>query len=99
MKTAITLACLSAAALALSACASSPKADDPTWSDAAYKICKVEYFQNYVGQNRSTIPEPPHGQTFRVLCSSCAATMDYRENRVNFVFDEATNIIKEVKCG
>jgi len=34
-----------------------------------------------------------------VLCTTCAATMDYRENRVNFVYDEATNIVREVKCG
>lgn len=99
MKTAITLACLSAAAFALSACAPTTQADAPTGPDAAYKVCKVEDFQTYVGRNRSTIPAAPRGQTFRVLCSTCAATMDYRENRVNFVFDDATNIIKEVKCG
>ena len=52
-----------------------------------------------MGRNRSAIPTAPAGQTFRVLCTTCAATMDYRENRVNFVYDEATNIVREVKCG
>jgi len=45
------------------------------------------------------LPSAPAGQTFRVLCTTCAATMDYRENRVNFVYDEATGVIREVKCG
>lgn len=102
MKSAFILSSLMAAgALGLAACAPTQEAGEtpPTWSNAEFKPCKVEDYQSYVGQNRSTVPSPPQGQTFRVLCTTCAATMDYRENRVNFVFDEATNIIKEVKCG
>jgi hypothetical protein len=34
-----------------------------------------------------------------VLCTTCIATMDYRENRVNFVYDEASGVIQQVKCG
>jgi hypothetical protein len=45
------------------------------------------------------VPSAPEGQTFRLLCTTCAATMDYRENRVNFVYDEATGVIQQVKCG
>ena len=87
-------------ALALGACAQTPSvATPPTGSDAAFKACKVEDYQSYVGRNRSTIPAAPEGQSFRVLCTTCAATMDYRETRVNFVYDEATNIVREVKCG
>lgn len=98
MKTAFTLACLTTAALALSACAPT-QTNTPTAPEVAFKACKVEDYQHYVGQNRSAIPSAPAGQIFRVLCSTCAATMDYRENRVNFVFDDATSIVKEVKCG
>ena len=87
------------AALALSACAPMQTVDPTPGSDTAYKACKVEEYQSYVGRNRSTIPSAPEGQTFRVLCTTCAATMDYRENRVNFVYDEATSIVREVKCG
>ena len=90
------LAC--ASALTLSACAPTQSTETPG-GETAYKACKVEDYQSYVGRNRSTLPSAPAGQTFRVLCTTCAATMDYRENRVNFVYDEATGMIREVKCG
>ena len=90
---------LAAGALVASACAPVETAEPASGSDTAFKACKVSDYQSYVGRNRSTIPTAPAGQTFRVLCTTCAATMDYRENRVNFVYDEATNIVREVKCG
>jgi hypothetical protein len=101
MKTAFVLASLMAAGLALSACAPVEGGDaTPTpGSDTAFKACKVEDYQSYVGRNRSTIPAAPEGQTFRVLCTTCVATMDYRENRVNFVYEESSGVIREVKCG
>ena len=102
MKTPFILSSLMAAgALALSACAPvEGAAPVPTpGPDTAFKPCKVEDYRSYVGRNRSTIPTAPQGQTIRVLCTTCAATMDYRENRVNFVYDEASGVIREVKCG
>jgi len=101
MKTAFVLGSLMAAGLALSACAPVEGTDPmPGPGDqTAFKPCKVEDYQAYVGRNRSTIPAAPEGQTFRVLCTTCAATMDYRENRVNFVYDEPSGVIREVKCG
>ncbi|MEJ8405020.1 hemolysin [Brevundimonas vesicularis] len=98
MKT-IVSTLLAAGALVASACAPVETAEPASGSDTAFKACKVSDYQSYVGRNRSTIPTAPAGQTFRVLCTTCAATMDYRENRVNFVYDEATNIVREVKCG
>ena len=35
----------------------------------------------------------------RVACLGCPITMDYNPERLNFFFDEATGIIKEVRCG
>lgn len=35
----------------------------------------------------------------RVACTTCPVTMDFNPNRLNFFFDAATGIIKEVKCG
>jgi hypothetical protein len=100
MKTAFILSSLMAAGLVLSACAptDTPVIRTPG-DDAAFKACKVEDYQAYVGRNRSTVPSAPEGQTFRVLCATCAATMDYRENRVNFVYDDASGVIQQVKCG
>ena len=101
MKTAFILTSLMTAGLALSACAptKTPGIDQTPGGDAAFKACKVEDYQAYVGRNRSTVASAPQGQNFRVLCTTCAATMDYRENRVNFVFDEASGVIQQVKCG
>jgi hypothetical protein len=101
MKTTLILSALAAAGVALSACAPvEPPVEIRTpGGEGAFKACKVEDYQAYVGRNRSTVPSAPEGQTFRVLCSSCAATMDYRENRVNFVYDEASGVIQQVKCG
>ena len=102
MKTAFAISSvLAAGALALGACAPTQDAATPPASgpNADFKPCRVADYQRYVGQNRSTVPTAPQGQVFRVLCTTCPATMDYRENRVTFVFDEATNIIRDVKCG
>ncbi len=90
---------MAAGALAVSACAPVQTAEPAPGSDTAFKACKVEDYQSYVGRNRSTIPAAPEGQTFRVLCTTCVATMDYRENRVNFVYEESSGVIREVKCG
>lgn len=99
MKTAFILSSLMAAGLALSACAQKPATAPAPGGETAFKACKVEDYQAYVGRNRSTVPSAPEGQTFRVLCATCAATMDYRENRVNFVYDDASGVIQQVKCG
>ena len=98
MKTSILA--LTAAGLLIAACAQTPVANSPaTPPSDELRQCKADQYQSYVGRNRSAIPTAPAGQTFRVLCTTCAATMDYRENRVNFVYDEATSIVREVKCG
>ena len=90
------LAC--AGALTLSACAPTQSTETPG-GETAYKACKVEDYQAYVGRNRSEIPAAPQGQIFRVLCTTCPATMDYRENRVNFVYEEPSGVVRQVKCG
>lgn len=41
----------------------------------------------------------PRDANVRLVCTTCAATMDYDPNRLNLRFDEATGIIKAVDCG
>lgn len=97
MKTMLTLAAF-AGAVALSACA--PVQDGATGAESTPVACKAGDYQEYVGRNRSTIPaDAPRGRIFRVLCSTCAATMDYRDNRVTFTYDDDTNLITRVSCG
>ncbi|MET4683427.1 hemolysin [Brevundimonas faecalis] len=87
------------AALALSACAPTQEAAPAPGGEATPVACKASDYQEYVGRNRSTIPTAPAGRIFRVLCSSCGATMDYRDNRVNFTYDDSTNLVTRVSCG
>lgn len=71
MKTALILTSLfSAGMLGLSACAPVEGADPmPGPGDqTAFKPCKVEDYQSYVGRNRSTIPAAPAGRP----SASCA---------------------------
>ena len=97
MKTILMLTAF-AGAVALSACA--PTQDGVTSAEPTPVACKAGDYQEYVGRNRSTIPaDAPRGRIFRVLCSSCAATMDYRDNRVNFTYDDKTNVVTRVSCG
>lgn len=95
MKTILMLTAF-AGAVALSACAPSMIAPG---GEPTPVMCKAGDYQEYVGRNRSTIPEAPAGRIFRVLCSSCAATMDYRDNRVTFTYDDTTNVVTRVSCG
>ncbi len=88
--------------LALSACAptqggsASPAPGGPDVSDF---VCDASDYQSYVGRNRSTIPAAPEGRIFRVLCSTCAATLDYRSNRVTFTYNDKTDLVTRVSCG
>ena len=96
MKTILMLTAF-AGAVALSACA--PTQDAASGVEPTPVACKASDYQEYVGRNRSTIPTAPAGRIFRVLCSSCAATMDYRDNRVTFTYDDKTNVVTRVSCG
>lgn len=92
---------LSAAAgfLALAACAPTPGTTTAPVGEATPVACKASDYQEYVGRNRSTIPTAPEGRIFRVLCTTCAATTDYRDNRVTFTYDDKTDIVTRVSCG
>lgn len=101
MKTILTLSA-AVGLLALAACAPTQTGGStPTPGGEATPVaCKAGDYQEYVGRNRSTIPaDAPRGRIFRVLCSSCAATMDYRDNRVTFTYDDKTNVVTRVSCG
>lgn len=96
-----TLAIAFATAGLLAACApmnddaggvTAPPADGPSQ-------CKADQYQRYVGRNRTELPAKPANETWRVTCTTCPVTMDFNPNRLNIVYDEATGVIREVKCG
>lgn len=89
------------AVIALGACTSSGPSvqDDMTIVEAGGPgQCKQADWQSYVGKPRQSLPSAPQGLTFRVLCDTCAATMDYRADRVSFTYDDK-NMITRVSCG
>jgi hypothetical protein len=61
--------------------------------------CGARPLQYLVGRPKGEIPVPVDPTKRRVTCSTCAVTMDYREDRLNIVFDVDTGIITQVKCG
>lgn len=75
------------------------EAPAPMPAEEPKDTCGASALQPLVGRPRSEIPVPVDPSKRRVTCSTCAVTMDYREDRLNIVFDVDTGIIKEVKCG
>ena len=84
--------------LSLGACAPIPPEPVPVPSSGAGQ-CPVARYQSYVGRQRSSLPAQPPGETWRVACTTCGVTMDYNPSRVNFFYNERTNIIEQVRCG
>jgi len=107
MKHAIVLA----AVLALAACSTAPAptapppptpAPPPPADPAPQPVadaCGARPLQTLVGRPRSEIPVPVRPELQRVACTTCAVTMDFNPNRLNFFFDAQTGLIKEVRCG
>jgi hypothetical protein len=102
MKSSVLLSSLIAFS-ALVACAptggdmSGPATPAPPAAELAQ--CKADAYRGYIGKNRSEVPAAPAGETRRMVCSTCAVTMDFNPTRVNIVYDTASNLVTEVKCG
>lgn len=62
-------------------------------------LCRARDHQHLVGRPRSEIPVPVNPSEQRVVCTTCPMTMYHNPRRLNFLFDAATGIVREVKCG
>ncbi|MDB5421472.1 MAG: hypothetical protein JWR59_1419 [Brevundimonas sp.] len=62
-------------------------------------LCKAADLQWLVGKNKREIPVPVDVVNRRVVCSSCAVTMDYSPYRQNIFFNAQTDIVESVRCG
>ena len=89
------------AAMALSACqTATPDAPSPEpVAMPSPDTCNAKSHAWLVGEPRSRIPAAPAGSTVRVVCSTCAMTMDFSEARLNIFFDEKTGIVSKLTCG
>ena len=97
MKILILTSALALGAIALGACTANPA--DPMPAPDGPDQCRASQYQSFIGQNRSALPAQPAGQTWRVVCSTCAMTMDYNPSRLNIVYDTDTNVVTKVNCG
>lgn len=88
-----------AAAGLLSACAPMEDSQPATPPTGGPTACKADQYQRLIGTNRSQLPRTSAGETWRVTCTTCPVTMDYNESRLNILYDEATGVIRQVKCG
>lgn len=92
--------------VALSACVSEPPAPPPAPPPPASAEatgpadqCGAAAAQRFVGRPYTEIPAPVRPELQRVLCTTCMATMDFHEDRLNFYYDAKTGIVKRVTCG
>lgn len=61
--------------------------------------CEAASLAYLVGRPKTEIPVPVDPSRRRVACTTCPVTQDYRPNRTNIYFDQATGLITAVKCG
>lgn len=71
------------------------KAPRPDPSDT----CGARDLQYLVGRPKTEIPVPVNPKNRRVTCTTCPVTMDFSPQRLNIFFDQATGIVREVRCG
>ncbi|WP_140985279.1 proteinase inhibitor i78 [Asticcacaulis tiandongensis] len=74
-------------------------APPPEFKPVQTDSCGAYALQELIGKPRSEIPVPLEPSRRRVLCSTCAATMDFNAQRQTIVFDTDTGIIKSITCG
>lgn len=60
--------------------------------------CDANASRSLIGQHVGAVSFPRDAPV-RVVCTTCPVTFDYRPERLNVRFDEATGIIRSVDCG
>ncbi len=61
--------------------------------------CGYKALVSFVGRPKSQLPAKPAGAVWRITCTNCPVTMDYSPARLTILFDEKTQVVKELKCG
>jgi hypothetical protein len=71
----------------------------PRAPEAARDQCGLKEAQTFLGKNRTELPAPVDPSRWRVACTTCPVTMDFREDRLNILFNADSGIVQQVKCG
>lgn len=85
---------VASAVMAVAACAPTPPPEGGDRPDQ----CRAEANRSLIGQNVAAVSFPA-GASVRVVCTTCPTTRDYRPDRLNVRFDQASGIIRSVDCG
>ena len=112
MKTLIVLGGVLAAAVMVASCSSAPPPaplPPPETPVAPPPVaiappqpkdqCGMVEAKAFIGKNRTELPAAVDPTRWRVACTTCPVTMDFRPDRLNILFDAETGRVKEVKCG
>ena len=86
-----------AAGSLLAACAPT-QMPEPAETPEGPKRCDAAAARSLIGSHMGAV-DFASGANVRFVCTTCASTRDYREDRLNIRFDEATGIIRSVDCG
>jgi hypothetical protein len=60
--------------------------------------CDAASARSLIGSHVGAVTFPA-GANVRIVCTTCPTTRDYRPDRLNVRFEEATGIIRSVDCG
>ena len=71
----------------------------PTAPVAEKDQCGLKDAQAFVGKKRTDLPAPVDPSRWRVACTTCPVTMDFRPDRLNILFNADTGVVQQVKCG
>ena len=77
----------------VAACAPVPVTEPPRSAR-----CDAAASRSLIGSHVGAVTFPRDANV-RLVCTTCAATMDHDPDRLNLRFDEAMGIIKAVDCG
>lgn len=88
------LVLVAAAAGVIAACTSTPDLGAAVGPER----CDAAAAQSLVGTHVGAVTFPADANV-RVVCTTCPTTRDYRPDRLNVRFVEATGIIEKVDCG
>ncbi len=71
----------------------------PPASEPEKDQCGLKDAQAFIGKPRTSLPAPVDPSRWRVACTTCPVTMDYRPDRLNILFNADTGVVQQVKCG
>ena len=71
----------------------------PTLPPASEDTCRAATYASTLGDDYRSVPPAPEGRTFRVVCTTCAMTMDFNPERLNFFYDESSGKVVRLTCG